>query len=77
MVIRAGLKQMPNDFALHMALGGLLERRGDYDGAIAEYQYAFTQQPDSLIAINDLASLLADHRTDPESLNGQSHSRQV
>ena len=40
----------------------------DYDGAISEYQYAFTQQPGSLIAINDLASALADHRTDPASL---------
>ena len=67
LAVRAGLKQMPNDFALHIALGGLLERRGDYEGAISEYQNAFTQQPGSLIAINDLASTLADHRTDPAS----------
>ena len=40
----------------------------NYDGAISEYQYVLTQQPGSLVAANNLASLLADHRTDKASL---------
>ena len=40
----------------------------NYDGAISEYQELLKQQPGSLVIINNLASLLADHRTDKASL---------
>jgi tetratricopeptide (TPR) repeat protein len=67
-VIQTGIKQQPTGVNLHMMLAGLLEQKGDYEGAIAEYQYSLQQQPGSLIIINNLASLLADHRTDKASL---------
>jgi cellulose synthase operon protein C len=51
-----------------MSLAGLYELMGNYDGAISEYQYVIKQQPGSLIASNNLASLLADHRNDKASL---------
>ena len=68
-VIQAGLKQMPDNVALHMSMAGIFELNQNYDGAISEYQYVLTQQPGSLIAANNLASMLADHRTDKASLD--------
>ena len=66
--LRAGLKRQPDNAILHMALAVAFERAEDYDAAISEYQYVLAQQPGSLVAINNLASLLADHRTDKASL---------
>ena len=60
--LRAGLKLQPDNAILHMALAAALERADDYDAAISEYEYVLAQQPGSLVAINNLASLLADHR---------------
>src|SRR5262249_5654005 len=68
-VIRAGLAQQPDDFALHQALAGALEQKGDYEAAIAEYEVMLKQQPGSLIAANNLASLISEHRTDKASLD--------
>jgi cellulose synthase operon protein C len=66
---RAGLKEQPDSFILHLVLADLLERTGDYDGAIAEYQSLLNQEPGSILVANNLASLLADHRTDKASLD--------
>jgi tetratricopeptide (TPR) repeat protein len=66
--LRAGLKLQPDNAILHMALAAALERADNYDAAISEYEYVLAQQPGSLVAINNLASLLADHRTDKASL---------
>jgi len=68
-VIRSGLNQMPDNFVLHIMLAGLLEQNEDYAGAITEYEYLLKQQPGSVIASNNLASILADHRTDQASLD--------
>jgi tetratricopeptide (TPR) repeat protein len=67
-VVRAGLKEQPDSFAMHLALASVMELKGDYEAAIAEYEYMLKQDPGSLIAANNLASLLADHRTDKASL---------
>ena len=66
--LRAGLKLQPDNAILHMALAAALERADNYDAAISEYEYVLAQQPGSLVAINNLASLLADHHTDKASL---------
>src|SRR5262249_23963972 len=66
-VVRAGLAQQADDLALHQALAGVLELKGDYEAAIAEYEYLLKQQPGSLIVANNLASLLSDRRTDKAS----------
>jgi tetratricopeptide (TPR) repeat protein len=66
--LRAGLDRLPDDIVLQMATAGVLERIGNYEGAISAYERILTRDPGSLIAINNLASLLADHRTDKASL---------
>jgi len=67
--IRDGLDQVPQDFGLELASAGLQELKGDYDAAISEYEAMLKQQPGSMIVANNLASLLADHRTDKASLD--------
>jgi tetratricopeptide (TPR) repeat protein len=67
-VIQTGLKKQPDSANLHMALASIFERKGNYEGAISEYDYLLKQHAGSLVVINNLASLLADHRTDKASL---------
>ena len=56
-----------------MALAAVFAQSGDYEAAIAEYEYLLKQQPGSVIVANNLASLLADYRTDKASLE-RAHS---
>jgi predicted Zn-dependent protease len=67
-VVRTGLAQQPDNFPLHQTLAVALERKGDYEAAIAEYEVMLKQQPGSLIAANNLASLISEHRTDKANL---------
>lgn len=67
-IIRAGLKEQPNSASAQLTLANVLELKGDYEGAIAEYESMLQIQPASLVIANNLASLLADHRTDSDSL---------
>jgi cellulose synthase operon protein C len=66
--LRSGLKQLPDNLSIHMALAGVLEQAGQYDGAVTEYEFILAAQPQSMVAANNLASLLADHRSDKASL---------
>jgi tetratricopeptide (TPR) repeat protein len=66
--IRDGLKQQPDSEILHLMLANTLELKGNFEGAIAEYESIRDRDPRSLVAANNLASLLADHRTDQASL---------
>src|SRR5262249_27477548 len=68
-IIRAGLEVQPESFPLRLSLANVLERKGDYDGAIAEYETMLRSEPGSLIVTNNLASLLADYHTDKASLD--------
>lgn len=67
-VLKAGREKAPSDLSLNLVLAGLLETRNDFDGAIAIYDEQLRATPDALIVINNLSSLLADYRTDTESL---------
>ena len=67
-VIRKGLEAQPESFEMRLLLASTLELKGDYEGAIAEYERLLTQQSGSLVVANNLASLLSDHRTDKASL---------
>jgi cellulose synthase operon protein C len=67
-VIRTGIKELPESDVLHLTLANTLELKGDYEAAISEYDYLLKQQPDSMLIANNLASLLADHRADTDSL---------
>jgi cellulose synthase operon protein C len=46
----------------------VLERKGDYDTAISEYELMLDKQPGNLVAANNLASLLLDRRADKASI---------
>ncbi len=53
--------------ALHIHLADLLLQRGEFDQAIQEFETVYDLQPDSLVAANNLASMLADfHASSPE-----------
>jgi tetratricopeptide (TPR) repeat protein len=66
--IRTGIQQQPDMMALHMILANAYERNADYETAISEYEVIQEKQPGNLIVINNLASLLLDHRSDKASL---------
>jgi cellulose synthase operon protein C len=68
-VIRAGLQEQPDNFALKLALAGVLVLKGEYEVAIAEYESMMKVRSPSLVVANNLASLLADHRSDKASLD--------
>jgi tetratricopeptide (TPR) repeat protein len=68
-VTRDGLKELPNSFELHFTLAGILEETGDYEGAISQYETLLGKYPDSAVVANNLASLLADYRTDKPSFD--------
>ena len=67
-VIQAGLKELPDRLSLRLTSAGLLIRKGDNQAAIAAYEAILKDQPNSLLAVNNLVSLLLDNRSDKASL---------
>ena len=67
-VLKTGRGKAPKDLSLNLVFAGLLEMKNDTEGAISVYEEQLKATPDALIVINNLSSLLADFRTDPESL---------
>jgi cellulose synthase operon protein C len=67
-IIQAGLRELPADVNLRLALAGLQIQNGDNDAAIAQYESILKDQPKSAVAINNLASLYLDNRSDKDSL---------
>ena len=63
-VIGSGLQMQPNSMKLQLARAGALEKAQQYEVAITEYEKMLSEQPGSMIAANNLASLLSDHRSD-------------
>ena len=68
-MIQAGLKERPSSMDLKLAWASLLIGKGDNDAAIAAYEAILKDQPASLLAANNLASLLSDNRSDKASLD--------
>lgn len=68
-VLRDGLREEPASSHLQLAYAETLELSGDFEGAVTMYERMLKDQPGSLIVINNLASLLADHRSDEASLD--------
>src|SRR5262249_57520259 len=66
--MRGGGEKEAGSAGMDMAYAGVLEQKGDYEAAIAEYEILLKQDPGSLIVANNLASLLSDRRTDKASL---------
>ncbi|MEM6423468.1 MAG: tetratricopeptide repeat protein, partial [Pseudomonadota bacterium] len=68
-LIDAGIELTGGDVRLRMQRAAIAEREGDFDAAIEQYEAVFAAEPDSMIAANNLASTLSEHRADdPEQL---------
>lgn len=67
-VIGRGLSAVPSDVGLRISKAGILESQGKVEEAITVYEQVLKERPNSEIVINNLASLLADHRQDKPSL---------
>lgn len=70
-VLQSGLKENPQTMTLRMALASLQILKNDNAAAISQYESILKDQPQaqSLIAVNNLSSLLLDTRSDKESLD--------
>jgi tetratricopeptide (TPR) repeat protein len=68
-VVQSGLKELPGNINFRLTSANLAILKGDQAGAMAQYEAILKDQPNSLLAINNLASLLLDNRTDKESLS--------
>lgn len=70
-VLQSGLKENPQNMTLRMSSASLQILKNDNPAAIAQYEAILKDQPQaqSLIVINNLASLLLDTRSDKESLD--------
>ena len=67
-VIRSGLQMQPDSMVLLWRWRMCLSRFYQYEAAIKEYEHILSKQPGSMIAANNLASLLSDYRNDKASL---------
>ena len=67
-VLDAALVAQPNSITLRWMRAGELEREGDFEGAIAIYDAMYTENSNVTAIANNLASLIATHRDDAESL---------
>ena len=68
-IIQKGIETQPDSEILQLMQAGLLERTGDFEAAISTYESLMSKDPGSLVVLNNLASLLADHRSDQASLD--------
>ena len=66
--IEDGIAAVPGDATLLWALASFLEQEGDIDSAIDIYEELYALSSNSVIVANNLASLLATYRDDPQSL---------
>lgn len=68
-VLDAALTVQPDNLVLKWIKAGNLEQAGDIDGAIGIYEEMYALNSANMIVANNLASLLATHRADAESLD--------
>jgi tetratricopeptide (TPR) repeat protein len=62
-----GYNANPKTVAMGLVLGTQYEMSGRFEDAISLYEKVIEANPDSEVAINNLAALLLDHRTDADS----------
>ncbi|MFV0473751.1 MAG: tetratricopeptide repeat protein [Pikeienuella sp.] len=68
-LLDAGLKVAVDPSGIRLFLGGYYETRQQIDDAIAQYRALYADQPNSLVAANNLASLLVEFKADdPQAL---------
>jgi cellulose synthase operon protein C len=67
--LKDGLVQIPKDMDLRFVLASIYQAQDDIDSAIKIYEEMLADQPGSMIAANNYASLVSDYRTDTASLD--------
>jgi len=67
-IYKRGLVAMPGSQEMALLLGTAYERSGRIDDAIAAYEEILEVYPESPAVANNLAALIADYRTDDDSL---------
>jgi len=67
-VLERGVDANPDDARLRLTLASYYERTGDFEAAIGQYDTMLAANPENLLANNNIAALLSDHRTDETSL---------
>jgi Flp pilus assembly protein TadD len=67
-VLNAALAEQRSSVTLRWMRAGELERAGDFEGAIAIYEEMYAENTSATAIANNLASLIATHTDDPESL---------
>ena len=67
-VLQEGLKANPDSEELHMLLASAHSVQGQIDLAMGAYETTLRLNPRNLLAANNLAVLLVDHKRDPSSL---------
>jgi cellulose synthase operon protein C len=67
--LKNGLAQIPKDMDLRFVLASIYQGKNDIDGAIKLYEEMLADQPGSMIAANNYASLVSDYRTDAASID--------
>jgi tetratricopeptide (TPR) repeat protein len=60
----AGITASTQNGALRLLLANIYETRGEFDAAIDQYEALYAAEPRSLVAANNLASLIAEYRED-------------
>lgn len=68
-VFQQGLEALPNDDDLQFNLASTYEAQNRFDDAMALYEQLLKKKPRNVLAANNLASLLTDHKGDKESLD--------
>jgi cellulose synthase operon protein C len=63
-----GIEASSDKVGLRFALAARYETAGAFEDAIMQYDAILVEAPGSLMAINNLASLLTDHRQDADSI---------
>ncbi|NUQ46363.1 MAG: tetratricopeptide repeat protein [Phycisphaerae bacterium] len=67
-IVQEALKVNPDSEELHMLLASAHSEQGQLDPAIMAYEATLRLNPQNLLAANNLAVLLVDHKGDPASL---------
>jgi tetratricopeptide (TPR) repeat protein len=68
-VLHEALSENPGNLNLRLTEASLFLSRGDTNAAIASYEAILKDEPNSLLAANNLANLLLDERSDKASLD--------
>jgi len=62
-----GIAANPKEVALNLLLSSEYERAGETEDALKIYENLLADNANNMIAANNLAALLLDHRSDPDS----------